>query len=86
MRIRTIALLLAILLIGSLTVQFPNAWAGKFANQFVEFELPAGWVCLLEGAEWVCQNQQDPVKKKEAIIILAAKILGDQDTLDQYLS
>jgi hypothetical protein len=61
-----------------------SAHAAKFANQFVEFELPANWVCLLEGTEWVCQNQQDPAKRKEAIIILAAKIQGDQDTLDQY--
>ncbi len=61
-----------------------NAHAAKFANQFVEFELPPNWVCLLEGAEWVCQNQQDAAKKKDAIIILAAKIQGDQDTLDQY--
>ena len=49
--------------------------ATKFANQFVEFELPNSWVCLLEGTEWVCQNQQ-----------VAAKIQGDQDTLDQYLA
>jgi hypothetical protein len=63
-----------------------NSNASKFANQFVEFELPNAWVCLLEGAEWVCQNQQDKEKKKEAIIVLAAKIQGDQDTLDQYLS
>jgi hypothetical protein len=63
-----------------------SAHAAKFANQFVEFEMPTGWVCLLEGAEWVCQNQQDATKKKDAIIILAAKIQGDQDTLDQYLN
>jgi hypothetical protein len=60
--------------------------ASKFANQFVEFELPNAWVCLLEGAEWVCQNQQDKEKKKEAIVVLAAKVQGDQDTLDQYLA
>jgi len=64
----------------------PSANASKFANQFVEFELPTGWVCLLEGAEWVCQDQQNAEKKKEAIIVLAAKIQGDQDTLDQYLN
>ncbi len=62
----------------------PTAEAKLFANQFVEFDLPPNWACLLEGAEWVCQNQQDATKKKEAIIILAAKIQGDQDTLDQY--
>ena len=74
-----------IALILSLTTLL-SANAAKFANQFVEFELPAGWSCVLEGAEWVCQNQQDPIKKKDAIIILAAKIQGDQDTLDQYLN
>lgn len=63
----------------------PLAQGAKFANQFVEFEIPTEWVCLLEGAEWVCQNQQNAEKKKDAIVILAAKIQGDQDTLDQYL-
>ena len=63
----------------------PNAFATKFANQFTEFELPPGWSCNLEVAEWVCQSS-DPVKKKEAIIVLAAKLKGDQDSLDQYLT
>jgi hypothetical protein len=71
--------------LAQLTMTTP-VLAGKFANQFVEFELPSEWVCLLEGAEWVCQNQQNADKKKDAIIILAAKIQGDQDTLDQYLN
>ena len=62
-----------------------SAWAAKFANQFTEFELPAGWNCTLEGAEWVCQNTSE-TKKKEAIIVLAAKLKGDQDSLDQYLT
>lgn len=70
--------------ISSILFSSVNAHASKFANQFVEFELPTGWVCLLEGAEWVCQNQADASKKKDAIIVLAAKIQGDQDTLDQY--
>jgi hypothetical protein len=54
-----------------------------FSNQFIEFELPANWQCKLEGAEWVCQNQIES-KKKEAIIVLAAKLKGDQDSLDKY--
>lgn len=63
----------------------PNSsYAIKFTNQFVEFELPSGWQCSLEGAEWVCQNSNAD-KKREAIIVLAAKIKGDQDSLDQYL-
>ena len=61
----------------------PAAHAGRFANQFTEFELPPGWQCSLEGAEWVCQNTVE-TKKREAIIVLAAKLKGDQDSLDQY--
>lgn len=71
--------------LGMLLFSLP-ASAAKFANQFVEFDIPTSWNCFLEGTEWVCQNQQDAAKKKEAIIILAAKIQGDQDTLDQYLT
>jgi LPXTG-motif cell wall-anchored protein len=60
-------------------------YAAKFANQFIEFELPAQWQCNLEGAEWVCQST-DEKKKKDAIIVLAAKIAGPQDSMDQYLT
>lgn len=64
----------------------PNsAHAAKFGNQFCEFELPPQWTCNLEGAEWVCQNT-DEAKKRDAIIILAAKLKGDIDSLPQYLS
>jgi hypothetical protein len=59
--------------------------AAKFANQFSEFELPPQWQCILEGAEWVCQSQNEGTKK-DAIIVLAAKLKGDQDSLDQYLA
>src|ERR1700727_1970307 len=62
-----------------------NSFASKFANQFIEFELPPQWQCNLEGAEWVCQSA-DENKKRDAIIVLAAKLKGDQDSLDQYLS
>ena len=59
--------------------------AAKFANQFLEFELPPQWQCNLEGAEWVCQSTNEQ-KKRDAIIVLAAKLKGDQDSLDQYLT
>ena len=62
-----------------------SAQAGKFANQFVEFELPPQWECVLEGAEWVCQSKNE-MKKRDAIIVLAAKLKGEQDSLDQYLN
>ena len=65
---------------------FPGSGnAAKFANQFTEFELPPQWECALEGAEWVCQSLNE-AKKREAVIVLAAKLKGDQDSLDQYLT
>ena len=59
------------------------SYATKFSSQFSEFELPSGWNCALEGSEWVCQSD-DKDRKKEAIIILAAKFRGEQDSLDLY--
>ncbi len=75
------------LLAGAVLLAFGlnSAHAAKFANQFTEFELPPQWQCNLEGAEWVCQSTQDG-KKRDAIIVLAAKLKGDQDSLDQYLA
>lgn len=68
-----------------LSVATSPAFAAKFANQFTEFELPPQWQCNLEGAEWVCQSMEDS-KKRDAIIVLAAKLKGEQDSLDQYLT
>ena len=59
--------------------------AKKFSSQYCEFELPAGWECVLEGTEWVCQPTNKD-RQKEAIIIMAAKIAGSQDSLPQYQS
>lgn len=64
-------------------LMIPTAFAQKFSNQFTEFELPPNWVCALEGAEWICQSREEN-KKREAIIVLAAKLRGTQDSLDQY--
>ena len=55
----------------------------KFTSRFCEFDLPAGWECALEGTEWVCQSTNED-RKKEAIIILAAKERGEMDSLDEY--
>lgn len=79
------SLALSIALIGAAMLASPKSHAAKFANQFVEFELPPQWQCNLEGAEWVCQSLNEQ-KKRDAIIVLAAKLKGDQDSLDQYLT
>lgn len=78
----------ALLIAGLVAAGFgasSRAHAAKFANQFTEFELPPQWQCNLEGAEWVCQSTNEG-KKRDAIIVLAAKLKGDQDSLDQYLA
>ncbi len=60
-----------------------QSFAKRFANGYTEFELPVGWECFLEGSEYVCQSENAD-RKKEAIIILAAKKRGTQDTLVKY--
>lgn len=60
-----------------------SAHAKRFANGYAEFELPQGWQCAIEGSEWVCQSENKD-RQKEAIIILAAKKRGAQDTLEAY--
>lgn len=60
-----------------------SSMAKTFSNQYCQFELPAGWQCAIEGSEWVCQSDNKD-RKKEAIIILAAKYRGPQDTLAEY--
>jgi hypothetical protein len=62
-----------------------SGYATKFANQFIEFELPPQWQCNLEGAEWVCQSQSEG-KKRDTIMVFAAKQAGPLDSVDQYLA
>jgi LPXTG-motif cell wall-anchored protein len=62
-----------------------DALAKRFSSKYCEFELPPGWECALEGSEYVCQSE-NAERKKESIIILAAKIRGEQDNLDAYMA
>lgn len=80
-----LGLMVPLLAFIGISMAATSGFAAKFANQFTEFELPPQWQCNLEGAEWVCQST-DPHKKRDAIIVLAAKIKGEQDSMDQYLT
>jgi len=63
---------------------FPQAAHAKiFRSAYVQFDLPDRWDCKLEGTEWVCssQNKNDA---RESIIILTAKEVGPQDSLEAY--
>lgn len=77
--------LLKILLVFTLVVMGTSAFAKRFSSKYCEFELPPGWECALEGTEYVCQSDNAD-RKKESIIILAAKIRGEQDSLDEYMA
>jgi hypothetical protein len=60
------------------------AEAKTFSNQFIEFQLPEKWECMLDGTEWICQST-DEEKKRDAIIVLAAKLKKEgMDSLDIY--
>lgn len=60
-----------------------STFAKRFANQYIEFDMPNTWECVLEGAEWVCQSN-NVARKKEAIIIFAAKNRGPKDSIEEY--
>lgn len=74
--LRSLAFVVSLTAIGGLQ-------AKTFTSQFCQFELPPGWECALEGTEWVCQSTNED-RKKEAIIILAAKERGPQDSMMEY--
>lgn len=66
-----------------LLVLSPILYAKTFTSQYCQFELPPSWECILEGSEWVCQHTGEN-QKREAIIILAAKVRGEKDSLEHY--
>jgi hypothetical protein len=74
-----------LLFIAAVLITPSVSWAKRFANQYIEFDLPASWECVLEGSEWVCQSQNEN-RKRDAIIIFAAKKRGSKDSLDEYQS
>ena len=53
-----------------------------FSNSFISFRLPDSWDCDLEETEWVCNEVRG--SRHPAILIMAAKEAGPDDTLDQY--
>ncbi|MGZ3723471.1 MAG: hypothetical protein ACXVA9_11100 [Bdellovibrionales bacterium] len=56
-----------------------------FKNSYVSFEVPDNWTCLQEGVAWTC-TPQNAVEAKEAVIVLAAKVAGPEDNLNNFLN
>lgn len=76
---------LKFLLVLTLSLGLGQAQGKSFSSKYCQFELPPGWECALEGTEYVCQSENAD-RKKESIIILAAKVRGEQDNLDEYMA
>lgn len=57
--------------------------ARTFKNAYISFEIKDDWKCVQESSEYVCRSE-DPIKGKEAIIILTAKERGPDDKLEIY--
>jgi LPXTG-motif cell wall-anchored protein len=76
---------LKFLLVLTLSLGLGQVFGKSFSSKYCQFELPPGWECALEGTEYVCQSENAD-RKKESIIILAAKIRGEQDNLDEYMA
>lgn len=60
-----------------------NINAKKFSNSYLEFDIPDDWHCKAEGGQYVCQPI-NPEKRKEAIVVMASKYQGPEDTLKKY--
>jgi hypothetical protein len=63
----------------------PVAQAERFVNSFIAFTLPQGWACEQEDDTFVCMPPAPQDKPVAAVMILAAKFAGPQDTLAAYL-
>ena len=73
-------------LIGLAVLAFTSyVHAGTFANQYLEFLLPAGWSCNLEENTYACQHRRADSAPTDAIIILGAKVANADDGLLPYL-
>lgn len=72
-------LVVAVLFVSS------NLFATKFANTYLEFDMPDSWHCQREGGQHVCQPI-NPDKRREAIIVMASKYKGPEDDMEKYMN
>ncbi len=73
----------SLFVIVALTFCF-SASGKTFKNSYVSFEVPDTWICLQEGVAWTC-TPRGPYESKEAVIVLAAKVAGADDTLSSFM-
>lgn len=54
-----------------------------FTNSYMSFDIPDTWLCQIEGSEWIC-HPQSPNLTQEASIVMTAKEVGPNDTIQSY--
>jgi hypothetical protein len=81
---RSLRIILTIVAVGMLVV--PDALGEVFESKYLRFRLPDGWHCKLEGSEFTCEPPVVRGQKLPMLIILAAKIQGEHDTLPDYMA
>lgn len=59
--------------------------AKTFQNSYISFDVPDNWTCRQEGVAWTC-TPTSPLNSKEAVIVLAAKVAGPEDNLNNFKS
>jgi hypothetical protein len=59
--------------------------ADDFQSSYLKFSLPNGWTCNLEQTEFVCNPPHLASRRRPAIMILSAKVVGPDDTLTAYV-
>lgn len=72
-------------LMGCLVGMSLPAWAEKFENLYLSFDLPDGWTCQRESTEFVCRAPNPSNKNNVAMMIMTAKEPGPDDTLAAYM-
>lgn len=55
-----------------------------FHTPYMEFAIPRDWACGREDTAFICRSSSPDDESKTAIIILTAKVTGDQDSYEEY--
>ncbi len=67
---------------GVVNILVPLPWK-RVSTSYFSVSFPSDWNCKLDGTEYVC-DQQGGNRRKEAIAVAAAKVVGPFDTLEHY--
>lgn len=60
------------------------SYAIQYRTNYLSFDMPPNWTCKLQGTEHVCRNWDNKKIKKEALIVVTAKMASQFDDLQNY--